>query len=103
MPSTNDFQVILSAEEQTFYINYGYAFTNFGNVPPFPPNAYSQKGLTGAPLAISGLGAAPTGYHYSAVMNNKGHLGLIRQIRKREQLIHLHLIMYRLVWRSQQR
>ncbi|WP_242359106.1 beta strand repeat-containing protein [Lactococcus petauri] len=72
MPSTNDFQVILSAEEQTFYINYGYAFTNFGNVPPFPPNAYSQKGLTGAPLAISGLGAAPTGYHYSAVMNNKG-------------------------------
>lgn len=70
MPSTNDFQVILSAQEQTFYINYGYAFTNFGNVPPFPANAYTQKGLTGAPLTISGLGAAPTGYHYSAVLNN---------------------------------
>ena len=70
MPSTNDFQVILSAQEQIFYINYGYAFTNFGNVPPFPANAYTQKGLTGAPLTISGLGAAPTGYHYSAVLNN---------------------------------
>lgn len=70
MPSTNDFQVILSAQEQTFYINYGYAFTNFGNVPPFPANAYTQKGLTGAPLTLSGLGAAPTGYHYSAVLNN---------------------------------
>ncbi len=71
-PSTNDFQIILSAQEQTFYINYGYMFTNFGNVPPFPANVQVQKGLTGAPLIISSLAAAPTGYHYSAVMNNKG-------------------------------
>lgn len=71
--ATNDFQIILSAQTQTFYINYDYVFTNFGNRPPFPSNIYSQIGLTGAPLSLISLPASPSGYHYSASRNNSGY------------------------------
>ncbi|EKF52117.1 beta strand repeat-containing protein [Lactococcus garvieae] len=71
-PSTNDFQVILSAQTQTFYMNYGYLFTNFGNVPSFPASPYAQTGLTGAPLVTTGLATVTNGYHYSAAVSRKG-------------------------------
>ncbi|GAB2028101.1 hypothetical protein [Lactovum odontotermitis] len=67
--ATNDFQVILSAQTQTFYVNYGYEFNHFGDVPPFPADAYSQTGLTGAPIELSSLPEPSVGYHYSAVRN----------------------------------
>jgi hypothetical protein len=70
-PATNDFQVILSAQTQTFYINYGYGFNLFGNSPTYPAT-YSQTGLTGAVLTLPTLPALQTGYHYSAIRNASG-------------------------------
>jgi hypothetical protein len=72
-PETNDIQVILSAQTQTFYINYGYEFNKFGAVPPFPDIAHSQTGMTGAPLVLESSPAPAAGYHYSAVINKNSH------------------------------
>ncbi|GAB2025885.1 hypothetical protein OfM1_19570 [Lactovum odontotermitis] len=67
--ATNDFQVILSAQTQTFYVDYGYEFDKFGNLPPFPPAPFTQTGLTGAPIVLIPFNNPPDGYHYSGVRN----------------------------------